>query len=75
MGTKMGEKTMLLEQAFAIAHGAVMALDEDALVGSVIGPRRHDTGRGKRARAHGEDARRLAELREIGREAGAAHRA
>ena len=58
---QMSEETMLLEQAFAIAHGLVMALDEDVRL--FCGD---DAGRGKRARAFGENALWLAQAREIG---------
>ena len=58
---QMREKTMLLEQALAIAHGVVMALDEDVRL--FCGD---DAGRGKRARADGENALWLAQAREIG---------
>ena len=51
MHQQMREKTMLLEQALAIAHGMVMALDED--VGFFCSD---NAGRGERARAHGENA-------------------
>jgi hypothetical protein len=62
MGTKMGKETMLLEEAFAITHGAMMTFDEDALVGSVIGPRRYNAGCGKRAWAHGIDVSRRSKV-------------
>ena len=58
---QMREKAVLLEQSFAIAHGAVMALDEDALLRSVIGARGDDAGSRKWAWADGEDARGLAD--------------
>ena len=36
MGAKMSEETMLLEEAFAIAHRTVVAFDKDALTVSVL---------------------------------------
>ena len=51
VGQQMREKAVLLEQAFAIAHGLMMALDED--FGFICSD---NAGRGKRARAHGENA-------------------
>ncbi len=63
MREQMRKKAMLLEQALAIAHRAVMALDEDAW--SRFQSRSHDAGRGKRARAYGENARRARRAREI----------
>jgi hypothetical protein len=53
VGEQMCEETMLLEQAFAIAHELVVTLDED--VGFFCG---NHAGGGKRARAHGENALR-----------------
>ena len=52
----MREETVFFEQAFAIAHGAMMPLDENRTAG-----RGHNAGRGERARAHSEDARGLAQ--------------
>ena len=64
---QMREESMLLEQAFAIAHGAVMALDEDALIRSVFAAHGHDAGRGKWARARRmRISYRLAEIGELG---------
>ena len=47
----MREKSVLLKQSLAIAHGAVMALDEDLSIA-----RGDDACRGKGAWADGEDA-------------------
>jgi len=43
---QMRKKAMFFEQAFNIAHGAVMALDEDSAARGA-----HHSGGGKRARA------------------------
>ena len=52
---------MLLKKPFTIAHRAVMALDENALLSSTTAAHRHNTSRGKRARACGKNPSRLAE--------------
>jgi hypothetical protein len=57
----MRKKTMFLEQTLAIAHGMVMALDED--VGFFCGD---NAGRRKRARAHSENALRSPKRGELG---------
>ena len=46
VGEQMREKTMLLEQALAIAHGCVMALDEDVAVSFVATTPAAENGRG-----------------------------
>ena len=65
MGANMSEKTMLLEKSFAITHRAMMAFNEDALLRSMFVARGDDSSSGERARAHGENMRRLAELEEL----------
>ena len=44
MCKQMRQKAMLLEKPLAIAHRAMMALDEDALLRSVVASRGHDRG-------------------------------
>ncbi len=61
MGKQMREETVLFEQTFAIAHGAVMALDKDTRFNSARIARGDDAGCGEGARAHGEDFEWLAE--------------
>ena len=61
MREQMGQKPVLLEETFAIAHRSVMALDEDA------GASRGDySGRGKWAWARGEDVCGFAQLGKLG---------
>jgi hypothetical protein len=60
---QMRKEAMLFEQAFAIAHGMVMALDEDVWPFAW-----QHAGRGKWARADGENARGLAERGKLGEE-------
>ncbi len=58
---QMGKKAVFLEQTFAIAHGAVMAFDEDAAVLCS-----DYSSRGKWARAEGDDVRGFTQLRKLG---------
>ena len=62
---QMRQKAMLLHQSLAIAHRAVMALDEDRPLRSVFVPRGHYRSCRKRTRACRYDANRFAQIGEL----------